>query len=62
MRQQMYKDKHCQDCFYYRNMYDCAWYCAYIFVEDKKRPCPPGKECTVKIRRKDRKRGTEDGK
>ena len=62
MRPLRIKDKHCQGCYYYRNMYDSAWYCAYIFVKDQKRPCPPGKECTVKIRRKDRKRGAEDGK
>ena len=58
MRQNVFKDKHCQDCFYYKNIYDNAWYCAYVFIEDKKRPCKPGKECTVKIRRKDRKHGT----
>lgn len=55
--QQVFKDKHCQDCFYYRKIYEISWYCAYVFIEDKKRPCPPGKECTVKIRRKDRKHG-----
>lgn len=56
------KDKHCKGCYYYRCMCSEIYCCAYIFVEDKRRPCPPGKDCTVKIRRKDRNRGTEDGK
>ena len=50
-----YKDysKPCKGCAY------MGWVggigcCEYIFKEDKPRPCPPGKDCTVK---KPRKRG-----
>ena len=53
----------CSDCFYYRKT--CLEkYCAYIFIEDKRRPCPPGDECTVKIARKvkRRKKVKADGK
>ena len=46
----------CKGCAYQRYLngytrsleYD---YCAYIFVEDKRRPCPPGEGCTEKISR-----------
>lgn len=47
----MAKKNNCDDCFYYRSA-NLDRYCAYIFVEHKRRPCPPGDECTVKIRRK----------
>ena len=51
------KDKHCMGCKYYRNMYMGAYYCAYIFLTEKSRPCLPGKDCTAK-----EKRSKKDGK
>lgn len=43
-------DKNCDNCFYYKKVgIGDLRYCSYIFVEDTIRPCPPGKECTVKI-------------
>lgn len=54
------KDKHCMGCKYYHNMYDGGYYCAYLFVTDKRRPCPPGKGCTVKEKR--RKKNNEERK
>ena len=41
-------DKHCLGCAYYTKIHDAIRYCGYIFKEDKPRPCPPGKGCTVK--------------
>ena len=35
--------------------------CNYIFVKNKKRPCPAGEGCTVKVVRKRRKNGAENG-
>ena len=47
------KVDHCEGCAYRQTInggsgglsYYC---CGYIFIEDKRRPCPPGKYCTVK--------------
>ena len=47
----MAKDPNCADCFYYRCC-NIDWYCSYIFMTGSRRPCPPGKECTVKVSRK----------
>ena len=41
--------KYCKDCVYYMGGF--TKFCQYIFVEDKRRPCPPGKDCTVKVKR-----------
>ena len=39
--------KHCKGCVYLGGHPDYRT-CNYIFIEDKRRPCPPGKDCTVK--------------
>ncbi len=44
-------DKHCLGCKYYRCIYEEMWYCAYLIETDKRRPCPPGKGCTVKAKK-----------
>ena len=49
----MAKDKKCDGCFYYRSLNNTDWYCTYIFEEGRRRPCPPGAECTVKITKKE---------
>lgn len=46
----------CDNCVYYKKINDCERYCSYIFVENHRRPCPPGDECTVKIARKVKRR------
>lgn len=40
--------KYCEDCVYFQG-YSMRC-CNYIFIEDKRRPCPPGKDCTVKVK------------
>ena len=59
----MANDPYCDGCFYYRHLSTdgASRCCHYIFVTDTKRPCDPGKDCTVKVpidvaRRKRRKR------
>lgn len=42
-------DKHCVGCQYYTGITEYMYYCAYFVREDKRRPCPPGKDCTVRI-------------
>lgn len=51
-------DKYCYDCIYWQGHDEHCMCCHYLLVTDKRRPCPPGKDCTVKIKRK-RKRKTE---
>ena len=46
------KDKHCLGCKYYYCICPELYYCSYIFQEDKRRPCPPGKDCTEKKRKR----------
>jgi hypothetical protein len=48
-------DKHksgCEGCDYFFGDYESNKCCNYIFIEGKRRPCPPGKDCTVKKERK----------
>ena len=42
--------KYCEGCVYYEGGFTKM--CSYIFIKGKSRPCPPGKDCTVKIERK----------
>lgn len=42
----------CEGCVYFFADYAVNNCCNYIFIKDKPRPCPPGKDCTVKIERK----------
>lgn len=41
--------KNCKDCIYWGGDYPCNYCCNYILDEGHSRPCPPGKDCTVKI-------------
>ena len=43
--------KYCEGCVYFGGDYECTKCCNYIFVNGERRPCPPGKDCTVKIER-----------
>lgn len=38
--------KYCVGCVYFYGDYEVNRCCNYIFVREKKRPCPPGKDCT----------------
>lgn len=38
----------CAGCFHWRGWSENSICCNYIFDEDRRRPCPPGAECTVK--------------
>ena len=46
-------DKHCMGCYYYKPL-NCPEMrcCNYIFMTGHKRPCDPGKDCTVKVKNK----------
>ena len=41
-------DSYCRKCIYYTRTGNVCT-CDYIFVREKKRPCPPGKGCTERI-------------
>ena len=47
-------DKHCIGCYYYTGITECVYYCSYFIKEDKRIPCPPGKDCTEKKPRSDK--------
>ncbi len=47
--------KNCRDCVYSFKLNAGFLVCEYLLRTDKMRPCPPGKDCTVKIKRKDGK-------
>ena len=35
--------------------------CNYIFIMNKRRPCPPGKDCTVKLKKKKGQKVADNG-
>lgn len=37
----------CKGCIY-SFVNNCGTYCQYILITDRRRPCPPGKGCTVR--------------
>lgn len=37
----------CKGCIY-SFVTNCGTYCQYILITEHRRPCPPGKGCTVK--------------
>lgn len=38
----------CDGCLHFYGAYPCNKCCNYIFDRDKRRPCKPGADCTVK--------------
>lgn len=56
----MVDNKNCRNCVYFGGASDHVCTCNYIFMEDKMRPCPPGKGCTVKVKRKKRRLLADD--
>ena len=44
---------YCDDCVYYAKLGCGTMRCCNYFIKtDKRRPCPPGEGCTVKVGRK----------
>ena len=49
----MANDKFRDDCHYYKTFTTGGMRCCtYLLKTDKRRPCPPGEGCTVKVPRK----------
>ena len=42
----------CLNCIYYRGFASDVFMCNYYLDTGKRRPCPPGKDCTVRVPRK----------
>lgn len=53
-----YKDgrKYCVGCRYFFGYHDGGKCCNYIFVRGEKRPCHPGKDCTVRREKTENRR------
>lgn len=47
-------NKDCAGCKYYSSITKAVYYCTYFLETGRRRPCPPGKGCTVKIPKKRR--------
>lgn len=41
----------CQDCIYHKQTWAME-YCGFLGIIGKRRPCKPGKDCTVKVKRR----------
>ena len=42
----------CRGCYYYKPLYrgkDPLRCCHYLLIEDEKRGCPPGKDCSLSL-------------
>lgn len=48
MRTEKKIDPYCRKCIYYMRT-GADYTCDYIFMRDKKRPCPPSNGCTERI-------------
>ncbi len=55
-----HQDKNCNGCKYYHQISTHLLGCHYIFMEGKRRPCDPGKDCTVKDTGKRRRKKKGD--
>lgn len=53
-------DKYCENCIYFHGWSDNGLCCNYILMKGVSRPCDPGKGCTVKIKRKRKRRVQAD--
>lgn len=49
----------CKGCVHLHYITDTMPYCSYIFDTGKKRPCPPGEGCTVKLTLKKKRKQNE---
>lgn len=53
-------NKNCRNCKYFHGRFDETCCCNYLLMTGKRRPCPPGAGCTVKVKRKRPRRMRED--
>lgn len=49
-------DAYCLNCIYYLGSDGHRGFCNYYLKTDKRRPCDPGKGCTVRVLRKKNRR------
>lgn len=54
-------DRACVGCIYHGWINGYLGFCNYILMTSKRRPCPPGKGCTVKQKKKKEKKVAENG-
>lgn len=47
-RAEAFINETCLGCRFYRCIKKSTWFCAYMIETGKKRPCPPGRGCTVR--------------
>ena len=52
--------KSCKNCIYSYNVTDTLIICDYLLKTNKRRPCPAGKGCTAKIKRKKGKKDVKN--
>lgn len=45
----MYAKNPCDGCWYFRGNSDYDRCCCYYLITNIRRPCPPGKGCTVRV-------------
>ena len=45
-------NNYCEGCKHFRGEFVINQCCNYLFDTGKRRPCPPGKDCTVKVKRR----------
>ena len=45
-------DRYCVGCQYLKKITDDIYFCSYMLDTDKRRPCPPGRGCTVRTLKK----------
>ena len=55
-------DSYCKGCIYLGTIHKVLPWCKYLFMEDKRRPCPPGAGCTVKLTSKEVKKKAAEAK
>ena len=54
------KNSFCLDCIYFRGEMEYSRCCHYLLLTDKRRPCPGGEGCTVKVKRDHRLKTCKD--
>lgn len=54
-------DPHCMGCFYYQQIHSGMRCCHYLLIRNEKRPCDPGKDCTVKTKWRTKKKEAKYG-
>ena len=55
MKEKKVYERACAGCVYFGWVGSYLGCCNYILMEGKRRPCPPGKGCTVKTKKKGKK-------